>query len=225
MDIHNIVLLGEAGSGKTEIAANIAILLAEKDEKPVYLIDMDQTKCLFRARDFSSLLEKRQVHMAENQELWDSPLVPMGVSALLKDEGVRCVFDAGGNAAGAAMMGQFAGLLAGKTTRYYYVINPCRAFSGSMEDILESLSAILISAMVSARVPAGRLEVIANPYMGGYTTAELIAGYYRRLEQELAKLDLSIKCLAVSKTFSSRVRKQINVPMLELDTFVDKLYV
>ena len=117
MDIHNIVLLGEAGSGKTEIAANIAILLAEKDEKPVYLIDMDQTKCLFRARDFSSLLEKRQVHMAENQELWDSPLVPMGVSALLKDEGVRCVFDAGGNAAGAAMMGQFAGLLAGKTTR------------------------------------------------------------------------------------------------------------
>ncbi|MDM8298790.1 ATP-binding protein [Enterocloster aldenensis] len=73
MDIHNIVLLGEAGSGKTEIAANIAILLAEKDEKPVYLIDMDQTKCLFRARDFSSLLEKRQVHMAENQELWDSP--------------------------------------------------------------------------------------------------------------------------------------------------------
>ena len=128
MDIHNIVLLGEAGSGKTEIAANIALLLAEKDEKPVYLIDMDQTKCLFRARDFSSLLEKRQVHMAENQELWDSPLVPMGVSALLKDEGVRCVFDAGGNAAGAAMMGQFAGLLAGKTTRYYYVINPCRAF-------------------------------------------------------------------------------------------------
>ena len=216
MDIHNIVLLGEAGSGKTEIAANIAILLAEKDEKPVYLIDMDQTKCLFRARDFSSLLEKRQVHMAENQELWDSPLVPMGVSALLKDEGVRCVFDAG-----AAMMGQFAGLLAGNTTRYYYVINPCRAFSGTVGEIRESLDAI----MVSARVPAGRLEVIANPYMGGYTTAELIAGYYRRLEQNLAKLDLSIKCLAVSKTFSSRVRKQINVPMLELDTFVDKLYV
>ena len=42
MDIHNIVLIGEAGSGKTEIAANIAILLAEKDEKPVYLIDMDR---------------------------------------------------------------------------------------------------------------------------------------------------------------------------------------
>lgn len=221
MDIHNIVLLGEAGSGKTEIAANIATRLAEKDEKPVYLIDMDQTKCLFRARDFSSLLEKRQVHMAENQELWDSPLMPLGVSALLMDEGIRCIFDAGGNAAGAAMMGQFAGQLAGMATGYYYVINPCRAFSGTGEEIKESLDAI----MVSARVPAGRLEVIANPYMGGYTTAELIDGYCRKLEQELVKLDLKITCLAVSKSFSKEVRKLTRLPLLELDTFVDKLYV
>lgn len=221
MDIHNIVLLGEAGSGKTEIAANIAILLAEKDEKPVYLIDMDQTKCLFRARDFSSLLEKRQVHMAENQELWDSPLVPMGVSALLKDEGVRCVFDAGGNAAGAAMMGQFAGLLAGKTTRYYYVINPCRAFSGSMEDILESLSAILISA----RIPAEGLKFIANPFMGEYTTPELIMEYVRHLEAELGKAGLKLHGLAVSERFFGEVRKLTGLPILELNTFVDKLYV
>ena len=64
MDIHNIVLLGEAGSGKTEIAANIAIRLAEKDEKPVYLIDMDQTKCLFRARDFSSFSARRIAMLA-----------------------------------------------------------------------------------------------------------------------------------------------------------------
>ena len=221
MSTHNFVLIGEAGSGKTEIAANLALRLAEDMPVPVCLIDMDQTKCMFRARDFSSLLEKGHVHMAVNPELWDSPLMPQGVTSLLKDDSICCVFDAGGNAVGAAMLGQFAGLMAEKNTSYYYVINPCRAFSGTVGEIRESLDAI----MVSARVPAGRLEVIANPYMGGYTTAELIAGYYRRLEQNLAKLDLSIKCLAVSKTFSSRVRKQINVPMLELDTFVDKLYV
>ena len=221
MSTHNFVLIGEAGSGKTEIAANLALRLAEDMPVPVCLIDMDQTKCMFRARDFSSLLEKGHVHMAVNPELWDSPLMPQGVTSLLKDDSICCVFDAGGNAVGAAMLGQFAGLMAEKNTSYYYVINPCRAFSGTVGEIRESLDAI----MVSARVPAGRLEVIANPYMGGYTTAELIAGYYRRLEQDLAKLDLSIKCLAVSKTFSSRVRKQMNVPMLELDTFVDKLYV
>ncbi len=216
MGIHNIVLLGEAGSGKTEIAANIALRLAEEKEKPVYLIDMDQTKCLFRARDFSSLLEAKDVHMAENPELWDSPLMPQGVTALLKDDSVRCVFDAGGNAAGATMMGQFAGLLAEKVSKYYYVINPCRAFSGSMEEIRESLNAI----MVSARIHPGMVQVIANPYMGAYTTAELIADYFRNLESELAKMDLNILCLAVSETFYREVEKLVSVPLLKLDTYV-----
>ena len=37
MDIHNIVLLGEAGSGKTEIAANIALLLLSECPIITYL--------------------------------------------------------------------------------------------------------------------------------------------------------------------------------------------
>ena len=47
---------------------------------------------------------------------------------------------------GATMLGQYAALLAERQTRYFYVINPCRAFSGSIEDIQESLTAILLSA-------------------------------------------------------------------------------
>ena len=58
MSTHNFVLIGEAGSGKTEIAANLALRLAEDMPVPVCLIDMDQTKCMFRARDFSSLLAR-----------------------------------------------------------------------------------------------------------------------------------------------------------------------
>ncbi|MFR3753384.1 MAG: hypothetical protein ACLTW9_15870 [Enterocloster sp.] len=47
---------------------------------PVCLIDMDQTKCMFRARDFSSYWKREHVHMAVNPELWDSPLMPQGVT-------------------------------------------------------------------------------------------------------------------------------------------------
>ena len=221
MSTHNFVLIGEAGSGKTEIAANLALRLAEDMPVPVCLIDMDQTKCMFRARDFSSLLEKGHVHMAVNPELWDSPLMPQGVTSLLKDDSICCVFDAGGNAVGAAMLGQFAGLMAEKNTSYYYVINPCRAFSGSMEDILESLSAILISA----RIPAEGLKFIANPFMGEYTPPELIMEYVRHLEAELGKAGLKLHGLAVSERFFGEVRKLTGLPILELNTFVDKLYV
>ena len=58
MSTHNFVLIGEAGSGKTEIAANLALRLAEDMPVPVCLIDMDQTKCMFRARDFSPPIGK-----------------------------------------------------------------------------------------------------------------------------------------------------------------------
>ena len=51
MSTHNFVLIGEAGSGKTEIAANLALRLAEDMPVPVCLIDMDQTKCMFRAAE------------------------------------------------------------------------------------------------------------------------------------------------------------------------------
>lgn len=221
MDTRNYVLIGEAGSGKTEIAANLALLLARTQTLPVCLIDMDQTKCLFRARDFSSLLKERHVHMAENPELWDSPLMPQGVSTLIREDGVRCVLDAGGNAVGATMLGQYAALLAERQTRYFYVINPCRAFSGSIEDIQESLTAILLSA----RIPRERLELIVNPYMGEYTTADLIVEAAGQLKEELAKADLRISGLAVSEKFSGEVKKRVTLPVLELSTFVDKLYV
>ena len=221
MDTKNYVLIGEAGSGKTEIAANLALLLARTQTSPVCLIDMDQTKCLFRARDFSSLLKERHVHMAENPELWDSPLMPQGVSSLIQDDGVCCVLDAGGNAVGATMLGQYAELLAKRQTRYFYVINPCRAFSGSIEDIEESLSAMVISA----RIPRERLELIANPFMGEYTTAELILEASGHLKEELAKRGMEISGLAVSETFSGEVKARVPWPVLELSTFVDKLYV
>lgn len=221
MDTHNYVLIGEAGSGKTEIAANIALCLAKKKKVPVRMIDLDQTKCLFRARDFSSILEAGEVHMAKNPELWDTPLMPEGVTAMLKDDNVCCVFDAGGNAVGAAMLGQYAQLLKAKLTRYFYVINPCRAFSDGMEDIAESLTAIL----TSSRIPIENLEFIANPYMGEFTTAELIVEYYQKLKAELTKKDFHIAGLAVSKIFAGEVKKHVELPILELNTYVDKLYV
>ena len=57
----NIVFLGEAGSGKTETAINLALRLAREGGRSVHFFDMDQTKPLFRARDCGDVLESRGV--------------------------------------------------------------------------------------------------------------------------------------------------------------------
>ena len=53
----NVVFLGEAGSGKSEIALNFAQALAELGGKPVHFFDLDMTKPLFRSRDRREALE------------------------------------------------------------------------------------------------------------------------------------------------------------------------
>ena len=54
----NVVFLGEAGSGKSEIALNFAQALAELGGKPVHFFDLDMTKPLFRSRDRREALEE-----------------------------------------------------------------------------------------------------------------------------------------------------------------------
>ena len=53
----NVVFLGEAGSGKSELALNFAQALAELGGKPVHFFDLDMTKPLFRSRDRREALE------------------------------------------------------------------------------------------------------------------------------------------------------------------------
>ena len=47
----NFVFVGEAGSGKSEVAMTFARKLAERSPLPVHFFDLDMTKPLFRSRD------------------------------------------------------------------------------------------------------------------------------------------------------------------------------
>ena len=51
MKLHS-VFLGASGSGKTELSLNFAVAARQKTGRRLNFIDMDQTKGLFRARDF-----------------------------------------------------------------------------------------------------------------------------------------------------------------------------
>ncbi|MFR3753382.1 MAG: hypothetical protein ACLTW9_15860 [Enterocloster sp.] len=61
--------------------------------------------------------------------------------------------------------------------------------------------------------------------MGEYTTPELIMEYVRHLEAELGKAGLKATRAGCLGTVFEEVRKLTGLPILELNTFVDKLYV
>ena len=67
----NVVFLGEAGSGKSELALNFAQALAELGGKPVHFFDLDMTKPLFRSRDRREALETLGVEVHYEAQFMD----------------------------------------------------------------------------------------------------------------------------------------------------------
>ncbi len=53
----NYFFVGEAGSGKSEIAINYAIELNKNTDKTVHFFDLDMTKPLFRSRELEDTLK------------------------------------------------------------------------------------------------------------------------------------------------------------------------
>ena len=170
----NIVFIGEAGSGKTETAVNLALLMAAEGTRKVHFFDMDQTKPLFRARDCEAQLVKGGVTFHFQAQYLDAPTVASGVGERLLDDGSTVLMDIGGGSHGSHMIGQFSHLLRGESTLVLYIVNPYRPWSGSREDIELTMRRVLGAARL------GGYSLVANPNLGpGTTAADVLEGLRR----------------------------------------------
>ena len=173
----NFVFLGEAGCGKSELAVNLACRLAA-GEKPVHLFDLDMTKPLFRSRDLGETLAQAGVSLHFEEQFMDAPTVSGGVMRLLRDESAFTVLDVGGDYIGARSIGGYAPLLNQPETAVYYVVNPYRPWSGT----LERLDQVLTDILTVSHLRFENLLLAANPNLGDGTTAEDILEGVRQLE-------------------------------------------
>lgn len=180
--VTNFVFLGEAGSGKSEIAINFASLLLERGSHEVHLFDLDMTKPLFRSRDSREAVEALGVRLHFEEQFMDAPTAAGGVKRLLRDETCYTVLDVGGDSTGARAVGGYAPLLNGPGTVVYYVINPFRPWSASMERIDRVLGEIL----GVSHVRLDRLRLAANPNLGLQTTAADVRSGMRTLLEMVA---------------------------------------
>lgn len=163
----NFAFLGEAGGGKSEIALNFALALARTGGKPVHFFDLDMTKPLFRSRDAGALLEEAGVTVHFQEQFMDAPTLTGGVRRLLNDQSCYTVLDVGGDYIGARSIGGYAPLLNRDETTVYYVINPFRPWSATLEHI----DRVLGETLGVSHVELARLRLIGNPNLGPGTTA------------------------------------------------------
>lgn len=162
----NIVFLGEAGSGKTETAINLALRIAREGKSGVHFFDMDQTKPLFRARDCETELEREGVVFHFQDQYLDAPTVAPGVIETLMDPDSIVLMDVGGGSHGSHMIGQFSHILNREDARVFYIVNPYRPWSRSLSDIESTVGRVAGAARLKG------LHLVANPNLGPETTVE-----------------------------------------------------
>lgn len=173
----NFVFLGEAGGGKSELALNVACALAEAGGKPVHFFDLDMTKPLFRSRDRREMLESHGVEVHFEEQFMDAPTLTGGVRRLLNDQNCYTVLDVGGDYIGARSIGGYAPLLNRDGTTIYYVINPFRPWSATLEHI----DKVLGETLGVSHVELARLKLVGNPNLGPETTPADVAEGARQL--------------------------------------------
>lgn len=203
---NNFVLIGEAGSGKTEIALNLALALKSLNAgKQVHLFDMDQTKPMLRARDSAEVVESEGIVFHCQQQYLDSPVVVSGVIEALNNPGYFVILDVGGGSHGSHMIGQFSRFLTNDLTEVLYIINPYRPWSRTREDINETVSRVLGAAGISAT------SLVANPNLGVTTELEDILTGIKRIEELLP--DVPISFAAVLEKYSADVSGKTDYPV------------
>ena len=104
------IISGHYGSGKTNIAVNIAKEIAEK-KKNVALADLDIVNPYFRSKDSERELEEKGIRLIcslyANSNV-DIPALPQEIYALTDDKSLTAVLDIGGDDRGALVLGRLA---------------------------------------------------------------------------------------------------------------------
>lgn len=167
-DKTNFIFVGEAGSGKSEIAINFAKYLVAYGDKPVHFFDMDMTKPLFRSRDVIDEIGKMGVIFHHEVQFYDAPTLVGGVNLHLKDDSCYVVMDVGGNDTGARSIGGFAPKVNKDNTIVYYVLNAFRPWSGNIDAVDKTLAMIL----GISHIHLSQIHMINNPNNGLTTTGE-----------------------------------------------------
>lgn len=205
----NFVFMGEAGSGKTEVAINLALSMAERGKENIHFFDMDQTKPLFRARGAEDALKNGGVIVHYQEQYMDAPTVAPAVIERLRDEDSVVLLDIGGGAYGSHMIGQFSQILSGGNTLVLYLVNPYRPWSNTRDNIDETMRRVLGAARIGAN-----LAIVANPNFGRETGKDDVLKGLEKVRKLIPEQDVAFICCAEGLAWD--VHEETALPVLPI---------
>ena len=192
MDFKRIILLsGHYGSGKTNIAVNLAFKLKQERER-VTIADVDIVNPYFRTSDSRRELEENGIRLICSEFAGsnvDLPALPADMYSVVDDPDQTAIIDVGGDDRGALALGRIRdGILRENDYEMLFVINRFRPLTRNAELTVEIMREIELAGGI--RFTA----IVNNSNLGAETTAEdvLASDAYAREVCEMTGLPLKI---------------------------------
>ncbi len=163
------LLAGHYGSGKTNIAVNLAFELKKNFEK-VAIADIDIVNPYFRTKDSQKELEENGIKLIcseyANSNV-DIPALPQEIYSIIDDKEIMAVVDIGGDDRGAYALGRYAPrIIEENNYDMLFVVNKFRPLTPDAESTVEIMHEI---------EEAGKIRftgIVNNSNIGNETTAD-----------------------------------------------------
>ena len=193
------ILSGHYGSGKTNIALNLAFELKKLYNK-VAIADIDIVNPYFRTKDSEELLNKAEIKLIcspyANSNV-DIPALPQEIYSVTDDLSLHAILDVGGDERGALALGRVAPKIKEENNYdMFFVINKFRPLTSDIEGAKEVFNEIENACKIKFT------GIINNSNLGRETTCEDVIG---------------------SVDFAKDFAKEVNLPLV-LTTVEENLY-
>lgn len=190
-----MLLVGNYGSGKTELALALARYCRSQTPGRVVLVDLDIVNPYFRSGEHARALRDEGIEVlmpSFAMSTVDIPALPAEMQSIFSGAFNHVIIDVGGDDTGAAALGRYHPQLKARRgdMQVLYVVNPFRPLSGSRQDI---------TALFSLIEQRSRLRpdmLVNNANLQGQTTAQDLMDAQKLLQGVAGDLGIPIGMVA-----------------------------
>lgn len=201
------ILSGHYGSGKTNVAVNLAVALKGTKEK-VALADLDIVNPYFRSKDSLEELNKNEIRFIcseyANSNV-DIPALPQDMYAVTDDKSMTVVVDVGGDDRGALALGRLTPeILKENDYEMLLVVNEFRPLTPDVASTLEVAREIETACKIKFT------GVINNSNLGELTTADDVLNSLDYANGVAKSLGVKVKATTVDSRLYLELKDKIN---------------
>lgn len=209
-------ITGNYGSGKTEIAINLALYLSNL--RKTFIVDLDIVNPYFRCREAKELMHSRGVEVVipEGDKVYaDLPIIVPQIKGVIKRVEGSVILDIGGDDVGARVISHLTDSLKQQDLDLFMVLNANRPHTDKKNGVVKIMREIEEASRYKIT------GILCNTHLINLTTKETIMNGYELALEVHEETGLPIKFVTIEESILDMFdEKEFDYPIFPIRRFM-----